>query len=99
MAYTCTMEFEWDDAKSAACFRERGFDFEYAAQAFLDPHRQVAPDTRRAYGEDRFQMMGQIDGRVFVVVYTRRAQVVRITSARKANAREVRNHEHHPQDP
>jgi uncharacterized DUF497 family protein len=23
------MKFEWDKAKSEACFRERGFDFEY----------------------------------------------------------------------
>ena len=24
------MEFEWDDAKSDACFADRGFDFAYA---------------------------------------------------------------------
>ena len=60
------MEFEWDDAKSEACFLERGFDFEYAAQTFFDPHRRVTPDTRRAYGEDRFQLLGQIDGRVLM---------------------------------
>ena len=42
------MEFEWDEAKSQACFQERGFDFEYAAQAFFDPNRQVLQDTRRA---------------------------------------------------
>lgn len=98
MAYTLTMEFEWDDAKSEACFVERGFDFEYAAQAFFDRHRRVTPDTRRAYGEDRFQLKGRIDGRVFVVVYTVRAQRIRIISARKANAREVQHHERHAQD-
>ena len=73
------MEFEWDDAKSEACFHERGFDFEYAAQAFFDPQRQVAPDTRRAYGEDRFLLVGRIAHRVFVVVYTPRAGACRIT--------------------
>ena len=64
------MEFEWDEARSQACFQERGFDFEYAAQAFFDPNRQVLQDTRRAYGEDRFQLLGSIAGRVFVLVYT-----------------------------
>ena len=93
------MEVEWDDAKSEACFLERGFDFEYAAQAFFDPNRRATPDTRRAYGEDRFQLMGQIDGRVFMVVYTPRARRVRIISARKANAREVQAYERHAQDP
>ena len=98
MAYTPPMEFEWDDAKSAACFDERGFDFEYAAQAFFDPHHRVTPDTRRAYGEDRFQLVGKIDGRVFILAYTHRAGVVRIISARKANAREVVDHERHAKD-
>ena len=40
------MEFEWDDAKSDACFLHRGFDFEYAARAFLDPDRTVTRDWR-----------------------------------------------------
>jgi uncharacterized protein len=98
LAYTPTMEFEWDDAKSAACFDERGFDFEYAVHAFFDPHHRVTPDTRRAYGEDRFQLVGKIDGRVFVLAFTLRAGVVRIISARKANAREVLSHERHAKD-
>ena len=29
------MNFEWDEANSDACFRERGFDFAYAARAFF----------------------------------------------------------------
>jgi len=40
------MEFEWDEAKSNACFTERGFDFAYAAQAFFDPNRVVEIDDR-----------------------------------------------------
>lgn len=98
MAYIPMMEFKWDDAKSEACFLARGFDFEYAAHAFSDPNRWAMPDTRRADGEDRFQLTGQIDGWVFVVVYTPRARRVRIISARKANAREVLNYESHAQD-
>ena len=53
MAYTLGMEFEWDDAKNNACFVRRGFDFAYAVRAFFDPHRMVAQDRRRGYGEDR----------------------------------------------
>lgn len=97
MAYTAAMEFEWDDAKSTACFVERGFDFEYAAHVFFDPRHLTTPDNRRAYGEDRFELLGQIDGRVFVVVYTVRAPRIRIISARKANTREVQRYERHTQ--
>jgi len=45
------MNFEWDEAKSEACFRERGFDFAYAASAFADPKRIVRQDVRFSYGE------------------------------------------------
>ncbi|OYY30079.1 MAG: hypothetical protein B7X79_15005 [Acidovorax sp. 17-64-282] len=32
--------------KSEACFRQRGFDFVYAARAFFDPDRLVQADPR-----------------------------------------------------
>lgn len=87
------MLFEWDEAKSDACWNDRGFDFAYAANAFFDPERQVSQDTRHSYGENRYQLTGMIEGRLFVVVYTPRAQSYRIISARKANAREVHRYE------
>ena len=42
------MEFEWDDAKSDACFADRGFDFAYVAHAFLDEDRIVGVSARKA---------------------------------------------------
>ena len=87
------MEFEWDAAKSEACFIGRGFDFAYAARAFFDPDRLIQADTRHHYGEDRYRLVGRIERRVFVVVYTPRQDVIRIVSARKANQREVKHHE------
>ena len=87
------MEFEWDDAKSDACFAHRGFDFAYAIHAFLDDDRIVGRDRRWPYGEDRYRLLGAIEGRVFVVIYTMRGSVIRIISARKANRREVREYE------
>lgn len=87
------MLFEWDGSKNDACWRDRGFDFAYAAHAFFDPARQVSQDTRHSYGEDRYQLTGMIEGRLFVVVYTPRAKSYRIISARKANSREVLRYE------
>lgn len=82
------MEFEWDDAKSDACFTQRGFDFAYAIRAFLDPNRMTSRDYRWDYGEDRYRLLGEIEGRVFVVIFTVRNATIRIISARKANKRE-----------
>ena len=87
------MEFEWDDAKSDACLVERGFDFAYAIRAFLDDDRIVSRDLRRDYGEDRYRLLGAIEDRVFVVIYTTRGSAIRIISARKANGKEVREYE------
>ncbi len=87
------MEFEWDEAKSNTCFAERGFDFAYAVRAFFDPNRVIRADTRWDYGEERYQLIGSIDNRVFLVVYTMRGRIVRIISARKANRREVQHYE------
>ena len=93
MAYSTHMEFEWDQDKSDACFIARGFDFAYVLRAFMDADRLIHKDTRWDYGEDRYQMLGAIGGRVFFVAYTIRGTVLRIISARKANQREVDDYE------
>lgn len=87
------MKFEWDETKSETCYRQRGFDFAYAAQAFFDPNRVVQSDERHSYGEKRYQLMGKIEQRLFVIVYTPRHDAIRIISARKANQREIEHYE------
>ena len=82
------LRFEWDNAKSERCLRDRGFSFADVLSAFLDPDRWVEHDDRRDYGEERIRLYGRVAGRLFVIVYTRRGAVVRVISARKANARE-----------
>ena len=87
------MEFEWDGVKSDRCITNRGFGFSYAIRAFLDDNRIVGRDHRRIYDEDRYRLLGTIEGRVFGVIYTMRGSTMRIISARKANGREVREYE------
>lgn len=82
------MQYEWDEAKDARCQRERGLSFEYASRAFEDPDRLIEPDICSNYGESRLRLMGVIEGRVYVVIFTRRGTRARIISARKANRRE-----------
>ncbi len=93
--YTSFQELEWDSAKSARCEQQRGFNFEYAARALQDPSQLVLEDRRFNYGEQRFQLIGKIDNRVFVLIFSRRGQIIRIISARKANGREVKRYENY----
>lgn len=85
--YVCT----WDDRKSDANLRSRGFDFAYAARIF-DALTVEREDVRRAYGEIRVTALGVVDGIQLTVVYTDRAvgNVLerRIISARRSSRRE-----------
>ena len=91
------MRFEWDPAKSARNYRERGFDFGAAAQIFSG-FTLEQPDTRRDYGEARIVAIGRVAGVGLTVVYTDRrtrsgAVVRRIISARRSNRNERQRYE------
>jgi len=77
------MEFDWNPAKCAKNIAERGIDFADVVVAFADSMRKVAKDDRKDYGEERFNMLARIGGRVFHL--TQRGKVTWIISARKAN--------------
>jgi uncharacterized DUF497 family protein len=81
------MEVEWDEAKSERNFRERGFDFAYAALVF-DGAVTEREDTRKDYGEPSFIVIGVVDGDHLAVVPTPREGRIRIVSARRASRRE-----------
>jgi len=50
------------------------------------------------YGEPRYRVLGQIEERLFLVVYTPRGDAFRMISARKANAKEVARYGHSSRD-
>ena len=85
------MDFEWDAGKAAVSLRKHGVTFEGAARVFLDPNRIETYDGRDAYGEDRWRTVGMVEPALLAVVYTVRGKerdVIRLISARKADAHE-----------
>ena len=85
------MDFEWDDAKAALNLRKHGVAFEDATQVFLDPSRVDLVDDRDEYGEERWLSLGWMNPVLLVVAHTVRGvngEIIRIISARKANAHE-----------
>lgn len=86
------MAISFDPAKSERNIAARGISFERAA-AFEWDTALIAEDTRRDYGERRFQALGVIDGRLHVLVFTPRAGKTHVISLRKANQREVKRYE------
>ena len=77
----------FDPAKSERNEAERGLPFSLALDFEWDS-ALVAEDTRRDYGERRFQAIGFIGGRLHVLVFTPRGEAVHVISLRRANGRE-----------
>jgi uncharacterized DUF497 family protein len=86
------MEIEYDPAGNDWNIRERGFSFDRVGE-FDFATAKIVQDTRKDYGETRFQALGLVSGRVHVVVFTETAVGVRVISFRKANRREVSEYE------
>ncbi len=82
------MDFEWDPAKDVANLAKHGIRFAQASQVFADPGRLERIDRRRDYGEERRQMIGDVDGRILFVAYTLREGRIRLISARRAHRNE-----------
>ena len=86
------MEIGYDPGKNARNIQERGLSFDDVALLDWDM-AMVRQDTRRDYGEARFQafVMGP-DGKPYVVVYTPRGTTMWVISFRRANSKERRRH-------
>jgi len=86
--YSCSVRFEWDEAKRKANIAKHGIDFLDVPEMFTSP-MLVGTDSRKDYGETRKIGFGFIRGRFIVVAFTEREpDLIRIISARKANTRE-----------
>jgi uncharacterized protein len=86
------VEITFDPVKDAVNRAQHGFSLEVA--------RDIAwgdaicwNDERHDYGEVREVVLGPLFGRTFCVVFTRRNEVLRIISVRRANKREVKEYE------
>jgi uncharacterized protein len=77
------VDAEWDEKKRISNLAKHGFDFADAARVFDGPIL-ARVEHRRDYGEDRLSAVGEANGRLLYVVYTRRGDKFRIISARTA---------------
>jgi uncharacterized protein len=81
------MAISFDPEKRDWTLAVRGLDFAEAEEVFAGL-TQTLPDTRRPYGEARFQTYGWLDGRMVMVVWTARGEDRHVISMRKCNDRE-----------
>lgn len=80
-------QIEFDSHKRDKTLAERGLDFARSGEVFAEVNVTFR-DNRIDYGEQRFNTVGVLDGRMVVIAWTLRGEVRRIISMRKANERE-----------
>ena len=81
------MKITFDPAKRMKTLAERGVDFADARFVF-EGLTFTLLDDRFDYGEDRYQIYGQLQGRLVTVVWTPRGADRHVISMRKCNDRE-----------
>ena len=86
------MKIEFDPDKDTINRRKHGLSLADAARFQIETAAVVA-DERYPYGEERFRAYGRIDGRLHMLAFTMRADVLRAISLRKANDREVKDYD------
>ena len=84
------MDFEWDEAKRRRILQERSLDFA-TADVFFDGRAVIHQPTPHG-GEERWKTTALIEGSYFTVVWTWRAETIRIISMRRAHEQEIRKH-------
>lgn len=82
------MNIDFDEAKRLLTLRERGLDFADAAKVFAGDYLEFV-DDRRDYGEDRYIVYGELDGRAVAIVWTPRDDIRRIISMRHVHDEEL----------
>ena len=86
-----SIRFEWDPKKAQLNLQKHRVSFEDARTVFSDERALLLDDPDHSEGEDRFVLLGLSQSlRLIVVVHCYRAEghVIRIISARKADAEE-----------
>lgn len=86
-----TMEIEFDSRKDEANRAKHECSLADAARLDWDA-AVVIQDDRQNYGEERYIITAPIQGRLYVVAITPRAEKMRIISLRRANRRETKRY-------
>lgn len=83
------LTFEWDSGNRGKNERRHGVTDSECEEVFFDPCKRILRDTLHSSGEERHLLIGATQvQRVLFVVFTMRANRIRVISARDLNRRE-----------
>jgi uncharacterized DUF497 family protein len=94
--YIYKNQYIWGKDKNEINKRKHHISFETASDIFLDPFLfEVFDELNSKINEDRFNVIGYIDGHAFVTVSVTYREFIRIFSARESEPKEVRSYNEH----
>ena len=82
------MEFDWDPAKNAENERKHGVSFADAVGLWDDLYVEVEEIAYSEDGEQRNAILGRLSGKIYVAIWTKRGEVIRLISVRRARKNE-----------
>lgn len=86
--------FDWDAAKERKNFRKHSVNFAIASTVFNDPLARIGEDLDHSGSEPRELIIGYSqEGRLLVVSFVQKEEIIRIISARRADTAERKRHE------
>ena len=83
------MQFKWDKNKAIRNLSKHGVSFEEAKTVFEDPLYVDFYDPDHSEEEERYLIVGEShQGRLLIVSYTERGNIIRLISARETTQTE-----------
>jgi hypothetical protein len=79
------MEVEFDSSKDEVNRAKHGMSLALGSRIFADPEHLVLPSIRPVDGEDRYEAVGLVEGKLHTAVYVWRGDIIRLISVRRSN--------------
>jgi uncharacterized DUF497 family protein len=89
------MKFEWDPAKDEANLFKHRLRLAFGKRVFDDPFYLISPTIRIGDEEERWKVVGRVDGKLCTAIHVWRGEVIRFISVRRSNASEQSDYDRH----
>lgn len=87
------MDIEYDADKDEVNRFKHRLPLAFGKRVFDDAMRQIVPSFRPVDGEDRYKVVGIVDGKLHTAVFVWRGGTIRLISVRRSNDSERRDYD------
>lgn len=86
------MLIEFDTGKDTANLAKHGLSLAFGVRLFDDENHIFTPTIRDGDEENRFKLIGMVDGRLYTAIHVWRGNAIRFLSVRRSNVGEQRDY-------